>query len=200
MSKSGDEMIMELAASLGGMNKTAAKKDDDKKDEKKKEDKKECEKCDGKCKCDEDKKDDKKDKKDKKDDKKEAVMGVLHGLSKLAAELDEVGADDASSLVDEALRVIVQNLDDEKKKVTARLWSEDEPDEDENDSVARENLERVRDEQMEETELFEGYQEEEDPELLLEEDADEDEDNHEPYLDLSGLDRKNRLKKDEDYE
>lgn len=103
----GDEMILNLAARLGAsdLSKTAAKKDDDDKDEK-----------------DEDKKDEKdkedKDDKDEKDngnDKKAAVMDVLNGLSKLASELDEIGADDASAAVDEALRVIVHNIQKEKK-------------------------------------------------------------------------------------
>ena len=128
MSKMGDEMILALAASLNaGMEKTAAKKDDDKEEKKDdREDKKDkkCAKCGkkdcgcgcggdaDKCKCKKGDKDDKKDDKDKKD----AVMNVLNGLSKLAAELDEVGADEASSLVDEALKVIVHNLEKEKKK------------------------------------------------------------------------------------
>ena len=116
MTRLGDEMILELAASLGGLNKTAAKKDEDK-DEDKKDDKKcaTCGKkdcpcgCDGdsdKCKCDKKDKDDKK----KDDKKKDAVMYVLDGLAKLASELDEAGAEDASSLVDDALKVIVNNL------------------------------------------------------------------------------------------
>ena len=114
MSKMGDELILELAASLGGLNKTAAKDDDDKKDDKKdeKEDKKD-EKEDKKD--DDDKKDDKKDddKDDKDDKKKEAVMYVLNGLSKLAGELEDLGAEEASNLVDDALQVIVNNV---KKK------------------------------------------------------------------------------------
>jgi hypothetical protein len=112
MSRMGDEMILELAASLSaGMEKTAAKKDDDKED--KKDDKKEDKKCE-KCKCDPcecDKKKEKEDKKeDKKDKKKDAVMDILNGLSKLAADLDEAGAEEASSLVDDALKIIVHNL------------------------------------------------------------------------------------------
>jgi hypothetical protein len=119
----GDEMILELAASLNaGMEKTAAKKDDDKEDKKeKKEEKCKCGKkdCDCGCKGDADKckckKEEKKDKDDKKE-KKDAMMDVLTGLSKLAADLDEVGAEEASSLVDDALKVIVHNLENEKKK------------------------------------------------------------------------------------
>ena len=37
-------------------------------------------------------------------------MYVLNTLSKLASDLDEINAEDASSLVDDALRVIVHNL------------------------------------------------------------------------------------------
>jgi len=110
MTRSGDEMILELAASLG-FNKTAAKKDEEDKECKKcKCDPCECDKKDKKCKkckcdpCECDKKE------DKKKDKKEATMRVLHGLKKLAEELDEIGADEASHLVDDALKVIVDNL------------------------------------------------------------------------------------------
>lgn len=128
MSRMGDELIMELAAQLGGFNKCAAKKDDDDKDEKKKDEKKEDKKCaecgkkdcgcgcDGdtdKCKCKAKDKDDKKDKKD--DKKKDAVLSVLNGLSKLAGELDEIGAEEASSLVDDALKVIVNNLEEDQE-------------------------------------------------------------------------------------
>lgn len=127
MSRMGDELILELAASLGGLNKTAGKDKDDKEDKKDKKDdkcpgcgkpsqfctKKDCGKEDKK-----DKKDskDKKDKKDKKDAKKEAVMSVISGLSKLAGELDDLGAEEASSLVDDALKVIVQNLEATKSE------------------------------------------------------------------------------------
>lgn len=101
----GNEMILELAAALNtGMEKTAAKKDE------------KCEKCEcDPCECDKKEKKDKKDKKEeKKDKKKDAVMDILNGLSKLAADLDEAGADEASSLVDDALRVIVNNLQKEE--------------------------------------------------------------------------------------
>jgi len=106
MSRSGEEMMLELATILGTMQKTAAKKDEDDK----KEDKKE-EKEDKKEEDDEDK-EDKKEEDDKKEDKKASVMmGVVSSLVKLANELDEVGAEEASSLVDEALQVIVKNLE-----------------------------------------------------------------------------------------
>lgn len=91
----GDEMILELAARLGSpdMNKTAAKEDDDEKEKK-----------------------DKEEVKEEEEDKKDAcIITVLNGLSKLASELDEMGADDASSAVDEALRIIVQNIQKEKE-------------------------------------------------------------------------------------
>lgn len=123
----GDEMILELAAKLQGFDKTAAKKDDDKKDDKKddKDEKKGgCPGCDGKlvfgkCYNEDCSKCAKKDKKDddKKDDKKKkdaSVMTVLAGLSKLAEELDDVGADDAAAAVDDALRIIVENLQAEE--------------------------------------------------------------------------------------
>lgn len=103
MSRMGEEMILELAASLStGIDKTAAKKDDkEEKDEK-------CEKCEcDPCECDK-----KKNKKENK--KKDAVMDVLSGLSKIAEELDEAGADEASSLVDDALKVIVNKIQQEK--------------------------------------------------------------------------------------
>lgn len=106
MSRSGDEMVLELAALLGNdMVKNAAKDNDDKKEDKKEKAEK-----------------DKKEKADKKDDKKKnafVMVRVLQDLTKLASELDKLGADSASGLVDDALRVIVANL--EKKKVIAEL-------------------------------------------------------------------------------
>jgi len=110
MSRSGDEMMLELHNLLSkqGLMVTAAKEDDEKDDDK--DDKKLppfMKKKDDK----EDKKDKKKeDKKDDKKKKKAVVLGVLQELTKLATELDEAGADDASSAVDEALRVIVRDL------------------------------------------------------------------------------------------
>ena len=105
MSRSGDEMVLELASILNLMNKNASKKDEqeDKKEEKEDEKKKDEEKKES-----EDKKEDK-EKEDKKK-KSEALMGVVSSLVKLATELDESGATDASELVDEALRVIVHNI------------------------------------------------------------------------------------------
>lgn len=114
MSRAGEEMILELAGLLGTDTvKTAAKKDDDKDDKK---DKKE-EKAEKKEKEDKEKKDKKdKEKKDKeKKDKKASVMiGVLQSLVKLAGELDEMGAEEASSLVDDALKVIVDGIKTEE--------------------------------------------------------------------------------------
>lgn len=110
MTRLGDEMILELAASLNAsMNKTAAKKD-------KEEKKEECEECgEEKCKCKEEKKDEKKD--DKKGKKKDAaVMNILSGLSKLAGDLDEASADEASSLVDDALKIIVNKIKEEQSE------------------------------------------------------------------------------------
>lgn len=117
MSRAGEEMVLELAALLNNdLVKSAAKEDGDDKEDKKpcKCGKKDCKcGCEGdsdKCKCkkEEEKKDDKKDK------KASIMVRVLQDLVKLAGELDEIGADGASSLVDDALRVIVKNL--EKKK------------------------------------------------------------------------------------
>jgi hypothetical protein len=107
MSRNSDEIVMELAAALGGMEKLAAKKEE--KEEPKKDKKEEKE----------EKKEDKKDKKEEKDEKDKkkakALMEIVNGLAKLASELDEMGAEDASSLVDDALKVIVYNIEDEEK-------------------------------------------------------------------------------------
>lgn len=114
MSRSGDEMMLELHNLLNkqGLVSTAAKKDDDKEDKKDDKDEKDLPPFMKK------KEDDKDEKKDKKDDdkkkKKAVVLGVLHELTKLASELDEAGADDASSAVDEALRVIVRDIQNQK--------------------------------------------------------------------------------------
>jgi len=123
MSRMGDDMISNLSKLLDvGLDKTAAKKE--KKDEK-------CEEC-GKdpCMCKElkakekakekaekekakEKADKAKAKKDKKKKKAEVVAGVVNELVKLANELDSVGAVDASDLVDDALNVILKNLETE---------------------------------------------------------------------------------------
>lgn len=103
MSRAGEEMVLELASLLEtDVVKTAAKKEDedDKKD--KKEEKAEKD----------EKKEKKDDKEEKKEDKKASVMvHVLRDLVKLAGELDDLGADKASSLVDEALRVITDSIE-----------------------------------------------------------------------------------------
>jgi hypothetical protein len=122
MSRAGEEMILELAGLLSTETvKTAAKKDDDKDKKDEKKDEKLCAKCGKKdcpcgCKGDADKcKCPEKDKDDKKEDKKASVMmSVLQDLVKLAGELDDIGAEEASGLVDDALKVIVDGL--EKKK------------------------------------------------------------------------------------
>jgi len=113
MSRAGEEMILELAKLMGTNTvKTAAKKDD--KDEKKDKKEEKEEKAEKKEKKEKD------DKKEKKEDKKASVMmNVINNLVKLADELDEAGADEASSLVDDALRVIVKNL--EKKKIAEEV-------------------------------------------------------------------------------
>jgi hypothetical protein len=110
MSRSGDEMMLELAGLLGTLEKTAAKKDD--KDEEKDEEKKE--KAEEKAEKDEEKKEKAEKKKDKKKKKADVMMHVVSSLVKLASELDELGAPEASSLVDDALRVIVKNIEAEK--------------------------------------------------------------------------------------
>lgn len=124
----GNDMIRELLR-LNGTDtvvKTASEKEDKK--EEKKEDKKEekcCEKCGKeKCECKEDKKEDKKEEKkeDKKEDKKdkkskkkkaEVMLGVINELVKLANDSDASGADEAASLVDDALQIIMKNVEKE---------------------------------------------------------------------------------------
>lgn len=96
MSRATDEIIMDLAEALGGMEKFAAKKEDKKEEKEEKEEKAE-----------------KKEKKEKDKKKAEAVMDIVNSLAKLAGELDEMGAEEASSLVDDALKVIVYNIDGE---------------------------------------------------------------------------------------
>jgi hypothetical protein len=127
MSRAGEEKVLELSRLLSTDTvKTAAKKE---KDEDKKEEKKEkCKECDKEeCECEKkDKKDEKKDEKkqdkndEKKEDKKkskkkkaEIMLGVVNDLVKLANELDTAGADDAANLVDEALQIIMKNIDKE---------------------------------------------------------------------------------------
>ncbi|KKM65176.1 hypothetical protein LCGC14_1493930 [marine sediment metagenome] len=116
MSRAGEEMILALAGLLGTETvKTAAKKDDDKDDKK---DKAKAKEKKDKAKEKEEKekaeKKEKDDKKKEKEDKKASVMfGVLQNLVKLAGELDEMGADEASILVDDALKVIVDGLKEE---------------------------------------------------------------------------------------
>lgn len=114
MSRSGNEMMLELASLLGTLEKTAAKKDDSEcdKDEAKMDESKE----EGAAKC-EKKVMKKKVKKKKK--KADVMMDVVSSLVKLAGELDEAGADEASSLVDDALRVIVKNIEAEKTAIAA---------------------------------------------------------------------------------
>jgi len=106
----GDELAVELATLLEKQGlgvKTAAKKEekDEKKEEKKEEKEPKKEEKD-------EKKEEKKDKKKDEKKKKGALMlEVVNSLAKLATELDEAGAEEASSLVDDALRVIVRNLE-----------------------------------------------------------------------------------------
>lgn len=115
MSRAGEEMILALAGLLGTETvKTAAKKDDDK-DDKKDKAKEKKEKAKEKEEKEKAEKKEKDDKKKEKEDKKASVMlGVLQNLVKLAGELDEMGAEEASGLVDDALKVIVDGLDEEE--------------------------------------------------------------------------------------
>ncbi len=119
MSRYGDEMVAELANLLNkhgvGLDKTAAKKEEK---EDKKEDKKEekAEKKEEKADKKEDKKEEKAEKKEKAKKKKKAefMSEVLSNLVKLAEELDAAGAEEAASLVDDALQVIVKNIKEGK--------------------------------------------------------------------------------------
>ena len=135
MLRSGEDMIRELVKLMGTdtVVKTATEKaeKDEKRAEKKEE--KKCEKCEKElCECKEikekeeakaekaeQKEEDKKEKEDAKKDKKnkkkkaEVMLGVVSELCKLANDLDTTGADEAASLVDEALQVIMKNVDKE---------------------------------------------------------------------------------------
>jgi hypothetical protein len=119
MSRTGNEMINELSKLLGSeMVKTAAEKEDKKEEkEKAKEEKEEAKaeekaaKEEEKAEKKEEKEKGKKDKKDKKKKKAEVMMGVINDLVKLANELDASGADDASGLVDDAIKVIMENIE-----------------------------------------------------------------------------------------
>jgi hypothetical protein len=101
MSRSGDEMIFELAAML----KTAGKKTDEECEESKK-DKKEPKEPEEK----EEEKKTEKPKSKKKSKKATVLSSVLNDLVKMANSLDEVGAQDASNLIDDALQVILKNV------------------------------------------------------------------------------------------
>jgi len=102
MSRTENEMfdiLSKLLPAEENVVKTAKAKED-KEDKEDKKDKK-------------DEKEDKEDKKDEKEDKKSkssVIMSLVSDLVKLAGELDEAGAEEASSLVDDALRVIVDNI------------------------------------------------------------------------------------------
>lgn len=137
MSVSGDEMMVKLASLLGPTtDKTAAKKDDNEKEDKEKdksEDKKDkkdekcckCGKKDCKCGC---KGDPDKCKCDAKKKKAELVAGVMNDLVKLASELDDLGAEKASDLVDVALRQVVAAFEDndELGEDDTEMFEEDE--------------------------------------------------------------------------
>jgi hypothetical protein len=104
MTRAGDEMILELASLLNtDMVKNAAKKDENDKDENDKDEKDE-----------EEKKDEAKDKEKEKNDKKASLISVVNDLVKLAGELDDMGAEEASNLVDDALKTIVDSFQSDK--------------------------------------------------------------------------------------
>lgn len=121
MSRSGDEMMLDLYNLLNkqGLTSTAAKEDDKGEEDKKSKD----EKPEENGKKDDDKKCPKHGKEGcppdcpgaKKNDKKAVVMGVINELTKLASDLDNAGADEASAAVDDALRLIVKDLTSKKK-------------------------------------------------------------------------------------
>ncbi|MFA5023468.1 MAG: hypothetical protein WC523_00725 [Patescibacteria group bacterium] len=116
MSQSGNEMMRNLAKLLDvDMVKTAAKKEDKEEKKEEKKDEKDEDKDEKKEEKKEDKEEEKEEKKDEKKDKKKkksAVMfGIINDLVKLANELDDAGATDASNLIDDALQVLNQNLD-----------------------------------------------------------------------------------------
>lgn len=127
MSKAGEEMVLELASLLGSnVVKTAAAKDDD--DDEKKDKPCKCGKKDCGCGCKGDSDKCKCKKEDKKPDKKAFVMaGVLKSLVKLAGDLDDIGADEASTMVDEALKIIVKNF--ERKNAMSMYDDDDEEEE-----------------------------------------------------------------------
>lgn len=81
----GDDMIIELANILDPVVKTAAKEEVEVKQADNSE-----------------------------EQKKEATMNIVNGLAKLASELDELGDTDASSVVDEALNIIIKNIQENK--------------------------------------------------------------------------------------
>jgi hypothetical protein len=110
MSRSGDEMVLELAKILNaGMDKTAAKKDKKEEEKEPKGKKPDDEEVDEEDTSDEEEGKEDKPKKDKK--KAKAMLGVVNDLVKLANDLDSAGANEASSLVDEALQIILKELD-----------------------------------------------------------------------------------------
>lgn len=109
MSRAGEEMVLELASLLNTDIVKSASKDEEEKEGKEHEEKesKEKEKVEQEEKEAKKKKDDAKKKKDKK---ASVMVHVLRDLVKLAGELDDLGADEASGLVDDALRSITNSI------------------------------------------------------------------------------------------
>lgn len=110
MERTTDEMAATLSKLLDTMEKTASKHEDKVKDHDKAEDH-------GKD-HEEKAEDDAKDKEDKTKDHKKAsvVANVVNTLVKLADDLDVAGDSEASDLVDNALSIIMQNIDGGSKK------------------------------------------------------------------------------------
>lgn len=110
MERTTDEMAATLSKLLGIMEKTASKHEDEAKDHDKAEDH-------GKD-HEEKAEDDAKDKDDKAKDHKKAsvVANVVNTLVKLADDLDAAGDSEASDLVDNALSIIMQNIDGNVEK------------------------------------------------------------------------------------
>jgi len=107
MSRSGDEMVLQLASLLGTDTvKTASKEEKGEEKEDKKEEKKEDKEEEKKEEKEEEKEEDK-----KKEKKADVMTGVLQDLVKLATELDEIGAEDAAGLVDDAIKTIVDGIE-----------------------------------------------------------------------------------------
>lgn len=115
MERTTDEMAATLSKLLGTMEKTASKHEDEAKDHDKAEDhgKDHEEKAEDDTK---DKESKTKDHKAKGHKKASVVANVVNTLVKLADDLDAAGDSEASDLVDNALSIIMQNIDGNVEK------------------------------------------------------------------------------------